>query len=170
MNSTHAAEVEAKTRFEFGKNWTRFIGLLDNQRIRQAEVSLQQMLGVESLQGKRFLDVGSGSGLFSLAAHNLGAQVHSFDYDPLSVNCTTELKRLYADDSGDWQVDQGSVLDHEYLHNLGQYDVVYSWGVLHHTGDMAQAISNALSGGSRTCAISGLCSLDNPSSHRQTQT
>jgi hypothetical protein len=57
MSSTHAAEIAAKTRFEFGKNWTRFLGLLDNKRIRQAELSLQQMLGVESLQGKRFLVV-----------------------------------------------------------------------------------------------------------------
>jgi len=144
MNSEHAAEVEAGTRFEFGRNWSRFLGLLNDIRIRQAQASLQQMLGVESLHGKRFLDVGSGSGLFSLAAHNLGAQVYSFDYDPMSVSCTAELRRRYADGGGNWQVEQGSVLDDEYLHSLGQHDVVYSWGVLHHTGDMAKAFSNII--------------------------
>jgi len=99
------------------------------------------MLNVESLEGKTFLDVGSGSGLSSLAACLLGAKVYSFDYDPKSVACTRELKRRYFPND-DWVVESGSVLDKAYLSSLGQFDVVYSWGVLHHTGHMSEALVN----------------------------
>ena len=86
------------------------------------------MLGVESLVGKPFLDAGSGSGLFSLAARRLGADVFSFDYDPMSVKCTEELKHRYFPGDPDWIVQQGSVLDDTYLATIGPCDVVYSWG------------------------------------------
>src|SRR5947209_4267341 len=100
------------------------------------------MLGCDSLSGKTFLDVGSGSGLFSLAARRLGARVVSFDYDPESVACTTQLKGIFLPTDQDWRIERGSVLDQEYLHGLGRFDVVYSWGVLHHTGAMWDALEN----------------------------
>jgi 2-polyprenyl-6-hydroxyphenyl methylase/3-demethylubiquinone-9 3-methyltransferase len=100
------------------------------------------MLGVESLEGKTFLDIGSGSGLFSLVARRLGASVRSFDYDPYSVACTRELKRRYFNSDSNWQIESGSVLDVTYLKSLGRFDIVYSWGVLHHTGSMWQALEN----------------------------
>ena len=102
------------------------------------------MLGVDDLRGRSFFDIGSGSGLFSLAAWRLGARVHSFDYDPQSVACTEELRRRYAPGDGRWTVARGSALDAAYLRGLGQYDVVYSWGVLHHTGRMWEALDLAL--------------------------
>lgn len=142
MNSQHAAEISQGKRFEFGANWSRFLNALNNERIDQATESLRKMLGVDNLQGKRFLDAGSGSGLFSLAARRLGAQVHSFDYDPASVACTQELKRRYFPGDEAWIIEEGSVLDQGYLQSLGQFDVVYSWGVLHHTGAMWQALGN----------------------------
>ncbi len=138
----HAQEVSVGKRFEFGANWTRFLSVLNEDRIAQAEKSLREMLGVSHLQGKRFLDIGSGSGLFSLAARRLGAVVHSFDYDPKSVGCTQELKRRYFSGDSLWLIEEGSVLDRDYLARLGQFDVVYSWGVLHHTGAMWQALEN----------------------------
>ena len=140
-----ASEIEQGKRFEFGQNWSRFIAHLDENRIAIAEQTLKDMLGTEILQGKRFLDIGSGSGLFSLAARRLGATVHSFDYDSQSVACTNELKRRYFPGDGDWTIAEGSVLDSHYLTSLGTFDIVYSWGVLHHTGAMWRALQNVSS-------------------------
>jgi len=134
------SELQSGKRFGFGDNWARFLARLDETRIAEAVRSLQKGLQRESLAGLRFLDAGSGSGLFSLAARRLGATVVSFDYDPQSVACTVELRRRYFDADPNWLVQQGSVLDQDFLSNLGAFDVVYSWGVLHHTGDMWTAL------------------------------
>jgi SAM-dependent methyltransferase len=141
--SEHAKEVARGERFKFGENWSRFLKVLNDERIFEAEKSLKQMLGVEDLEGKSFLDIGSGSGLFSLAARRLGARVHSFDYDPQSVASTRELKRRYFPEDSDWTVEEGSVLDRDYLESLGKFDIVYSWGVLMMTGDMWRALDYA---------------------------
>ena len=101
------------------------------------------MLNTNRLDGRTFLDIGSGSGLFSLAARRLGAHVHSFDVDPQSVACTRELRQRYFPADPDWTVDTGSVLDRTYLGTFLKFDIVYSWGVLHHTGNVWQAIENA---------------------------
>lgn len=133
-------------RFGFGRNWADFARVVDDERILEAEGSLKQMLDVEDLSGLRFLDIGSGSGLFSLAAARLGAaQIHSFDFDADSVRTTETLKSRYFSDAPHWTVERGSVLDQSYIESLGKWDVVYAWGVLHHTGDMWTAVTNAAS-------------------------
>ena len=144
QNNSHKIEILKGERFKFGNNWAGFLNVLDRKRIELAENHLLNMLGLNDLTGKKFLDVGSGSGLFSLAARNLGATVHSFDYDPASVSCTMELKRRYFDNDAQWIVEQGSVLDTNYLQKLGKWDIVYSWGVLHHTGAMWDALANVI--------------------------
>jgi 2-polyprenyl-3-methyl-5-hydroxy-6-metoxy-1,4-benzoquinol methylase len=137
------SETAIETRFKFGKNWSNFLKLLNETRITEAKKSIQNCLGLSDLKGKTFLDIGSGSGLFSLAAHQLGAQVTSFDYDVESVACTNFLKEKYGNAENSWQVFQGSVLDQTLIQKLGLFDVVYSWGVLHHTGNLLQALTNA---------------------------
>jgi 2-polyprenyl-3-methyl-5-hydroxy-6-metoxy-1,4-benzoquinol methylase len=140
--SDHSAEVAAGERFQFGENWAVFLRSLSDEQIRRAQDSLDEMLGAGSLAGKSFADIGCGSGLFSLAARRLKAKVHSIDYDPQSVNCTRELRRKYAPEDADWVVEEGSVLDASCMRKLGTFDVVYSWGVLHHTGRMWTALEN----------------------------
>jgi 2-polyprenyl-6-hydroxyphenyl methylase/3-demethylubiquinone-9 3-methyltransferase len=140
----HAKEEIARgDRFEFGENWRRFLAGVRDEQIVLAESSLKRMLEMDTLGGMSFLDIGSGSGLFSLAARRLGARVHSFDYDPQSVACSAGLRQRYFPGDDRWVVELGSALDAAYLAGLGHFDVVYSWGVLHHTGRMWQALENA---------------------------
>ena len=136
----HEIEVLEGKRFKFGKNWLSFIKTLNVERINNAENSLKEFLKCESLNNKTFIDIGSGSGMFSLAAKNLGANVFSFDYDGSSVESTQILKEKYYQTDENWKVTQGSVLDKDFLNSLGTYDIVYSWGVLHHTSAMWEAI------------------------------
>lgn len=139
-----SAESESELRFPFGANWRRFLKDINEDRIAGAQESLKSMLRIDDLQNKTFLDIGSGSGLFSLAARRLGAAVSSFDYDADSVACTAELKRRYFPEDAQWKVQQGSALDTEFIASLGRFDVVYSWGVLHHTGDLQRAFATIL--------------------------
>jgi len=129
-------------RFEFGKNWRSFLKHLDDRRITEAQKSLQTMLDCNDLQGKTFLDAGCGSGLFSLSARMLGASVRSFDYDSDSVECTRLLKQRYFPDDDKWEVTEGDLLDIKFVSELGKYDIVYCWGVVHHTGQMWKAMDN----------------------------
>lgn len=130
------------TPFKFGKNWAKFMPLIDEERVALAIGSLQSRLGMSRLDGLTFLDVGSGSGLFSLAARRMGAQVVSFDSDPDSVACTKWLRETHYPNDHAWSILSGSILDRTFVERLGRYDIVYSWGVLHHTGNMQAALEN----------------------------
>lgn len=127
-------------RFAFGKNWRSFLATLDERRIASAIASLQSALDVDSLEGMRFLDLGCGSGLFSLAANRMGADVCSIDFDQDSVACTRELRQRFGQGDRLWEIDQGSILDESLMQSIDNADVVYSWGVLHHTGQMDRAV------------------------------
>ena len=137
-------EIRKGRRFGFGQNWLRYLDLLDEDRIRTGQRSLLELLEMENLSGMTFLDVGSGSGLFSLAARRSGAQVHSFDFDPASIACTNNLKARYFPSDDAWTTQEGSILDQPIVQALPSSDIVYSWGVLHHTGSMWQALRNVV--------------------------
>jgi len=141
---SNSIALDPQNRFAFGKNWSRFLENLNEHRILEAEKSLKEKLNCVDLKGLVFLDIGSGSGLFSLAAYRMGATVYSFDYDQDSVECTKYLKQQYAPKDDKWVVERGSVLDQDFLKKFGQVDVVYSWGVLHHTGHMYKAFENVV--------------------------
>ncbi|MFC7082072.1 class I SAM-dependent methyltransferase [Halorussus caseinilyticus] len=129
------------SRFDFGRNWDTFLAHLDEERIERATRELRSRFGTETLDGETFLDFGCGSGLFSLAAHRLGAdRIVSLDYDADSVDC---CRRLRANvDADDWDVRRADLLDTDEIRALDEFDYVYCWGVAHHTGDMWRAIDN----------------------------
>jgi 2-polyprenyl-6-hydroxyphenyl methylase/3-demethylubiquinone-9 3-methyltransferase len=129
--------------FCFGKNWQNFILSLDEKRIEKAKESLIKFLGgPNKIKDKTFVDIGCGSGLFSLAACLLGAQkVISIDVDEFSIACASHLKKEKGS-SLNWEILQGSALDESFIKSLGKFDIVYSWGVLHHTGNMYKALKN----------------------------
>jgi predicted RNA methylase len=130
--------------FKFGENWASFSRQLDETRIEEAMVSLTSLFGEGALNGRSFLDIGCGSGLFSIAASRLGAQpVVGIDVDRISVETSRQNASNWK--GNEISFHQISVLDKEQLKSLGEFDIVYSWGVLHHTGDMRQALNNAAS-------------------------
>lgn len=143
MRELYETTYTSVRHFSFGKNWQSFLETLTDQRLHRAEHSLIESFGhADALRGKTFLDVGSGSGLFSLAAYNLGAKsVTSLDVDEASLASTTSV-RDQAGRPKRWRILGGSVLNERFLRTLGTFDVVYSWGVLHHTGNMATALTN----------------------------
>jgi 2-polyprenyl-6-hydroxyphenyl methylase/3-demethylubiquinone-9 3-methyltransferase len=132
-----------KKRFEFGKNWIFFVERdFSRERCEIAKSRLLAFAGLKTLQGYRFLDVGCGSGIHSLAAVEAGAEeVYSFDCDPNSV-AATKLIKSKRNLTDKWTVEVGDALNTEYLTGLGKWNFVYSWGVLHHTGSMWEAIKN----------------------------
>ena len=134
---------ELEARFAFGRNWSAFLTSVNEAHIEKSCQAIRDLVGLADLRGKRFLDIGCGSGLSSLAALRLGAEVFSFDFDTDSVLASRTLKQRFSGMDSRWRIEQGSVLDERFLSGLGSWDVVYSWGVLHHTGSMWQAVENA---------------------------
>jgi 2-polyprenyl-6-hydroxyphenyl methylase/3-demethylubiquinone-9 3-methyltransferase len=89
------------------------------------------------------LDLGCGSGLFSIAASQLGAcRVVGIDIDPRCIAISNENRVRFAPQAP-ILFQQMSVLRPEDLSSLGQYEIVYAWGSLHHTGLLWAAIRNA---------------------------
>lgn len=133
-------------RYEFGVNWRRFLETVDEESILSSIAGLRRVLRLDSLEGRSFIDVGCGSGLSSLAASRLGAErIVSFDYDADSVEAAKELRDRGEFSCRRWEIHQGDVLQSGFLADLGRFDVVYSWGVLHHTGRMWEAVRETTS-------------------------
>lgn len=137
---------QSPKHFSFGKNWQHFLKNLNNTRVQEAEHSLADFLGGNHhVQEKTFVDIGCGSGLFSLAAYRLGAKrVISVDVDTFSLACTKHLWEK-AGRPANWEIKAGSALDAPFITALGTFDIVYSWGVLHHTGNLKQALTQVQS-------------------------
>lgn len=126
--------------FDFGVNWQDFSRQIGPEKIEAAAQSLRFLLQREDLKDLSFLDVGCGSGLFSIAAFRLGAsRVVGIDINSLCISVSEQNRRNLAPQA---QITflQGSILDKDLLISLGNFDVVYAWGVLHHTGAMWPSI------------------------------
>jgi len=139
--------MERDLRFGFGRNWDDFrANALNPARVEEACRSQAALVGRDRLEGRSFLDVGCGSGLMSLAALRNGAsRVVGFDFDPNSVACSEAVRAAAtADERARWTILRGSTLDADFVRSLGEFDVVYSWGVLHHTGEMWKAVDTAM--------------------------
>jgi len=134
--------ADANAHFAFGENWAKYSERVSDTEIEEAIAGLRKLLAGRSLKGRRFLDIGCGSGIHSVAAMRLGAsEVLAVDIDPLAVETTKEILGRFASDSR-YRVEQASVFDLEPAVS-GRFDVVYSWGVLHHTGNMRLALRKA---------------------------
>ncbi len=128
-------------KFSFGKNWAHYLKRLTKRKLQIAQQSIQHFTKLKTLTGKTFIDVGCGSGLFSLAAIMLGAKhVTSFDADINSVNCALYLRKKFKIPHTRWRIEHASAVNAQQLKKFKKADIVYSWGVLHHTGDMWKAL------------------------------
>ena len=137
-----------KITFSFGKNWSQYAETIDAHVVETAKQTLANWLGEDTIARSKIVDIGSGSGLSSRALIELGCkELIAFDYDPASVATTTHVLKQFPDTS--IKVFQGSILDMDLVKKYEEScDIVHSWGVLHHTGEMWKAIDNA----SKFCA------------------
>jgi 2-polyprenyl-6-hydroxyphenyl methylase/3-demethylubiquinone-9 3-methyltransferase len=127
--------LQVETHFEFGRNWSDFSKHIDESAIQEAERGILALIPRDEIEGASWLDIGSGSGIHSLAAHRLGASdITALDIDADSVETT---RRVLAANGVKARTERMSVFE---LGSLDEFDVVYSWGVLHHTGDMWRAV------------------------------
>jgi 2-polyprenyl-6-hydroxyphenyl methylase/3-demethylubiquinone-9 3-methyltransferase len=147
-------------QFSFGKNWQSYThNVLSQEKIAQARDAFRSLLGDIDMTGRSFLDIGFGQGLGLLLADEMGAEVLGIDNDADNLKAIQETCAVF----GMTQMPQthiGSILDRDFLHQFSGkagFDVVHAWGVLHHTGNMPQAICNAAElvkeGGAFICAI-----------------
>lgn len=137
-----ALKHDAQTHFQFGKNWARYGKTITEEDIALSEANLRRFLGLEDLSGRTFLDIGCGSGIHALAALKMGAaSVQGIDIDGESV-ATAQAVLAAHWNQPNYKVAQANIFEVS-PGDLGRFDIVYSWGVLHHTGDMWGAIRNA---------------------------
>ena len=133
-----------KPIFGFGKNWLSYTKIIDESHCLQAQESLSELLGNDSLINKSFLDIGCGSGIFSIAAVRMGAnKVIGIDIDPASIKASQTNAQRWLSKHERLSFVEGSVLDEQAMDDFGIFDVVYAWGSLHHTGSMYRAIDLA---------------------------
>lgn len=135
------SDLELNSHFPFGDNWAQYSKHVTDEHLMYAVNDLQRLLGVSTLVGKTFCDIGCGSGIHAVAAAKMGAKVTALDIDPISTATAISLAKKFGV-SHLLTVGNDSIFDH--MLPKSHFDVVYSWGVLHHTGAMWKAIEEAI--------------------------
>ena len=132
----------SNSNFKFGKNWKEYLEKTNDQNILYASRDLETILGTNNIKNKSFLDIGCGSGIHSLSALTLGAKyVESFDLDPINIKNTQNFIEKWWEEKN-YDIYQNNILDNNVQNK--KFDIIYSWGVLHHTGNLELAIKNSL--------------------------
>ena len=127
--------------FSFGKNWQDYLNGVTPVHLEDAERDIDYWIGTPALRGKSVIDIGSGSGIHSSRFVKMGAaRVVSLDIDVHSLEATRRMWRLFGEPSN-WTVLHGSILDRKVVEDLGTFDIVYSWGVLHHTNEVISKLT-----------------------------
>ena len=133
---------DVSTHFAFGRNWASFARSIGEAEIREAERGLQQLLAAEDIAGCSLIDIGCGSGLHALAAVRIGAdRVLAVDLDPESVATARAVLERHGASEHATVLEANALALEPAVH--GTFDIVYSWGVLHHTGAMWEAVERA---------------------------
>ena len=152
MREHRRQDEHDRLQFDFGKNWEAFTErALTREKVDQARLDFERLSENIPLKDKTFLDIGFGQGLSLLAAKAMGAQVVGVDVNPRCVNVLARSQSYFSDVlDGPIPTVVGSILDKRLVEKLlldapAGYDVVHSWGVLHHTGDMWSALEHASS-------------------------
>jgi len=135
--------------FDFGSNWKYYsAAALTTSRVEGArEAFCGLTFGIE-LKSRSFLDVGFGQGLTALCAADAGAAVCCLDVNPRCAEALELTSQFFPPEAKEkLNLIVGSILSSSDVRQLREksgsgYDVVHSWGALHHTGDMQQAFAN----------------------------
>ncbi|HEX2957324.1 MAG TPA: class I SAM-dependent methyltransferase [Chitinispirillaceae bacterium] len=139
-------------QFDFGKNWASFSrSALSTIRIETARNDFNNLFSGIPLKGKTFLDIGFGQGLSLLFANEAGAVTVGNDINPSCYDAINESARFFNLSSITFPLILGSILENTTIENIQRalerkmlFDIVHSWGVLHHTGGMYDALSKAM--------------------------
>ncbi len=134
--------------FAFGKNWQAYVQhALTPQKVAQAKTAFLKLFEGIEFRGKSFLDIGFGQGIALFAAQERGAHVMGIDVDEENLRSLTKTAQMFHSQQMP-VVRIASILDDAFVETQlqqGQFDIVHSWGALHHTGNMLQAIHHAAS-------------------------
>src|ERR1044072_4860473 len=122
--------------FEFGTR--EYFDSIEEYRYREYAPWMKEALAFDRYAGKRVLEIGCGTGTDLLQFERGGAHVTGIDLTPRSIEISRQRFEVYGLKGG------FAIGDAESLAFPDEsFDVVYSFGVLHHTPDTERAISEA---------------------------
>ena len=141
INKNNLEDLES--HFEFGSNWNDFSSLVTKSNLNNAKLSFKKLGLHKLIKNKSFLDIGCGSGLNLITSLEFGVKkVCGIDIDPDCIKTSKKLLSKFSNKKN-WDVYNLSIFDKK-IEKFQKFDVVYSWGVLHHTGDMYKAIDKSM--------------------------